>query len=110
MMKRMVGAAVISVAFCTGGTPALAHATVVSATPTVGGSVSAAPSEITINFNEKLEATFSSIVVRDAVGKKVDKSDAHVDSGNRSTMRVSLPPLPAGIYIVQWRALTADTH
>jgi methionine-rich copper-binding protein CopC len=25
-------------------------------------------------------------------------------------MRVSLPPLTQGIYIVVWRALTADTH
>jgi methionine-rich copper-binding protein CopC len=89
---------------------ASAHASVVSATPSVGGSVSAAPTEVTINFSEKLETSFSSIVVRDAAGKKVDKSDAHIDTGNRAMMRVSIPPLPAGIYIVQWRALTADTH
>jgi methionine-rich copper-binding protein CopC len=108
---RGVSAVSICIVLSFGGiVSAFAHATVVNATPSVGGSVSAPPAEVTINFSEKLETTFSAIVVRDAVGKRVDKNDAHVDGGNRAIMRVSLPPLPAGAYIVQWRALTADTH
>jgi methionine-rich copper-binding protein CopC len=63
-----------------------------------------------VNFSEQLEAAFSTVVVRDAVGKRVDKADAHLDPADRSTMRVSLPSLAKGTYIVVWRALTADTH
>jgi methionine-rich copper-binding protein CopC len=90
--------------------PASAHAQLSSAAPTVGGAVATAPSEVVVKFNEPLEASFSSVVVRDAVGKRVDKADAHLDPGDRTTMRVSLQPLSGGIYIVVWRALTADTH
>ncbi len=90
--------------------PAAAHAQLRSATPTVGGAVAAAPSEVVVKFSEPLEASFSAVVVRDAVGKRVDKADAHVDAGDRTTMRVSLQPLSRGTYIVVWRALTSDTH
>jgi copper resistance protein C len=48
--------------------------------------------------------------VRDAVGKKVNKADAQVDKVDRTIMRVVLDPLTPGVYIVEWRALTADTH
>ncbi len=89
---------------------AFAHAELRRAVPAAGGAVSAAPTEVLVNFNEPLEAAFSSVVVRDAVGKRVDKADAHVDAADRTTMRVSLPPLKEGTYIVVWRAVTADTH
>jgi hypothetical protein len=65
---------------------------------------------VLVNFSEPLEATFSSIVVRDSMGKRVDKADAHLDPSDPTTMRVSLPPLAQGTYIVVWRVLTADTH
>jgi methionine-rich copper-binding protein CopC len=66
--------------------------------------------EVQASFSEPLEAAFSSVVVRDAVGKRVDKADARIDPADRSTIRVSLPPLSQGIYIVVWRAVTTDTH
>ena len=78
--------------------------------PPAGGSVATAPTEVLASFSEPLEAAFSSVVVRDAVGKRVDKADARIDPADRSTIRVSLPPLSQGIYIVVWRAVTADTH
>jgi methionine-rich copper-binding protein CopC len=89
---------------------ASAHAQLHSATPAIGGTVSGAPAEVILKFSESLEAAFSAVVVRDSVGKRVDKVDAHLDPNDRTTMRVSLPPLAQGTYIVVWRALTADTH
>lgn len=89
---------------------AFAHAELKLATPPIAGTVQTAPSEVTVKFNERLEPAFSSVVVRDSVGKRVDKADAHVDNADRTAMRVSLQPLTQGIYIVEWRALTADTH
>lgn len=102
---RVIGALLLSDAV-----PALAHAQLRSATPAAGGGVTTAPTEVVLNFSEPLESALSSVVVRDAVGKRVDKADSRVDQGNKTVMRVSLPQLRQGIYIVQWRALTADTH
>jgi methionine-rich copper-binding protein CopC len=89
---------------------AFAHAHLVRATPAVGTTVHEAPSEILLRFNEKLEPSFSTVVVRDPVGKQVDKADAQVDKSDRLQMRVSLPPLTPGVYKVEWRVMSADTH
>jgi methionine-rich copper-binding protein CopC len=89
---------------------ALAHAHLVRATPAQGGTVKDAPSEVTLKFNEKLEPAFTSAVIRDAAGKQVDKADAHVDKVDHTTVRVSLPPLEPGLYTVEWRVMSGDTH
>jgi len=94
-----------------GAASALAHAHLVRATPAAGGTVRMPPSEVTLRFNEKLEAAFSSVVVRDAMGKQVDKGDATVDKGDRTLMRVLLQqPVAPGVYKVEWKAMSADTH
>ena len=62
-----------------------------------------------VSFSEPLE-TFSTVAVRDATGKQVDKADAHIDKDDRTIMRVSLRPLPVGTYTVKWRVVTVDTH
>jgi methionine-rich copper-binding protein CopC len=93
-----------------GADGALAHATLVRATPAAGSAVAAAPAEVTLRFNERLEPAFSAIIVRDADGKQVDKGDTHVDKADRAMIRTSLPPLSPGVYTVEWRATSADTH
>jgi methionine-rich copper-binding protein CopC len=89
---------------------AFAHAHLVRATPAAGGTVQAAPTEVTLRFSEKLEPKFSSVVVRDSAGKQVNKGDAAVDKADRTLIRVSLPSLEPGVYKVEWRAVSADTH
>jgi methionine-rich copper-binding protein CopC len=91
-------------------TAAFAHAHLVRAVPAVGGTVHDAPSEVTLRFSEKLEPKFSSIVVRDSAGKQVDKGDAAVDKADRMLIRVPLPPLEPGVYKVEWKAVSTDTH
>jgi len=89
---------------------AFAHAHLVRATPAEGAVVKSAPNEVTLKFNERLEPSFSSSVIRDSAGKQVDKADAHVDKADRTVVRVSLPPLNPGVYTVEWRAMSSDTH
>jgi methionine-rich copper-binding protein CopC len=91
-------------------TVAFAHAHLVRATPAAGGTVQAAPAEVVLRFSEKLEPKFSSVVVRDSAGKQVDKGDAAVDKADRMVIRVLLPPLEPGVYKVEWKAVSADTH
>jgi methionine-rich copper-binding protein CopC len=89
---------------------AFAHAHLVRATPAEGGAVKEAPAEVTLKFNERLEPAFSSAVIRDSAGKQVDKADAHVDKADRTVVRVSLPALEPGVYTVEWRAMSSDSH
>ena len=96
--------AAASVLILAGSVAADAHAHLVRAIPAAGATLEAAPSEVTLRFNEKLERAFSSIVVRDATGKQVDKGEGSVDRADRTTMRVSLQPLQPGMYKVEWRA------
>jgi methionine-rich copper-binding protein CopC len=83
--------------------PAFAHAHLVKAVPAAGGMLHDPPSEVTLRFNEKLEPAFSAVIVRDAAGKQIDK-------GDRTLIRVTLPALEPGVYKVEWRAMSADTH
>ncbi len=89
---------------------AFAHAHLVRATPAEGGLVKDAPAEVTLKFNERLEPAFSSAVIRDSAGKQVDKADAHVDKADGTVVRVSLPPLAPGVYTVEWRVMSSDSH
>ena len=82
----------------------------VSAVPAAGGTLHNAPNEVTLRFSEKLEPKFSSVVVRDSTGKQVDKADATVDKADRMVIRVPLQPLEPGVYKVEWKAVSADTH
>jgi len=93
-----------------GAGAAWAHAELKQASPGVDGTVKAAPTEVTLKFSERLEPAFTAVIVRDAAGKRVDKADGKIDRSDRTVMRASLQPLLPGIYIVEWRALTTDTH
>ena len=89
---------------------AAAHAFLDHASPRVGSTVRASPAQVTLRFNENLEAAFSTIRVTDKDGREVDRHDKHLDPSDHSILRVSLPPLPPGKYRVQWRVLSVDTH
>jgi copper resistance protein C len=109
--QRSITALVASAMLLLSGTmAAFAHAHLVRATPAVGGTVQSAPTEVMLRFSEKLEPKFSSVIVRDSAGKQVSKGEATVDKSDRMVIRASLPPLEPGVYKVEWRAMSADTH
>lgn len=111
MSKRAIVVAIVTAAASVWSCgAAFAHAQLTQATPAVASEVKTAPTEVALNFSEKLENTYSTVIVRDAMGKRVDKGEAHVDKADRTLMKVLVDGLMPGIYIVEWRALTADTH
>ncbi len=65
---------------------------------------------MTLHFTQQLEPKFSTIVVRDAGGKQVDKGDSHVSGEDLTVLKVSLQPLGSGSYKVEWRVISVDTH
>jgi len=109
-MKFVLAVLACIAAIASSDTIALAHAQLVKATPAAESVLSSAPTDVTLQFSERLESSFSSVNVRDASGKQVDKGDARVDTGDPKILRVSLPPLKSGVYKVEWRAVATDLH
>lgn len=114
-MSRHTGIAAVAAVLAAGAvsvtaSAAFAHAHLLSTVPAQGGTVTAAPAEVVLSFNEKLEPAFSSAVVRDAGGKTLEGAQAHVDAADHTVVRVSVPPLAPGVYTVEWRVMSADTH
>jgi copper resistance protein C len=97
----------LSLFFLTVSAPALAHASLTHASPSAGSTMSAAPHEVMLTFTDSLEAAFSKVAVTDASGVEVSQGKAQVSA---NTMRIGLKPLNAGVYNVNWRAISTDTH
>jgi copper resistance protein C len=97
----------LSLFFLTFSAAAYAHASLMLSNPSAGSTVSVAPHEVTLTFTDTLEAAFSNLAVTDASGVEVSQGRAQV-SGN--TMRIGLKPLNVGVYEVNWRAVSTDTH
>lgn len=89
---------------------AYAHAFLDHASPAVGSTVHAPPSEVRIWFSDSIEPTFSDITVTDASGRRVDNGKIETDPKDASELRVAVAPLPPGTYTVTWRVVSVDTH
>ena len=91
----------------TANSGAHAHAMLASASPPVGGSVGAAPRQVSLSFTQSLEPAFSSVQVTDSKGARVDVGKAQISG---SSMSVGLKALSPGTYRVHWHVLSVDAH
>ncbi|SNT19376.1 hypothetical protein SAMN05421770_10573 [Granulicella rosea] len=89
--------------------PAFAHSHPVSMTPAADSTV-AAPTEIAMHFSGDLEPKFSSITLSNATGHVVNIAQSAVAAGDAKLMTLALPKLPAGVYTVDWVAVSVDSH
>lgn len=88
---------------------ASAHALLESASPPVGGSVSA-PSEIRITFSEGVEPKFSGVALSGLSGA-APVGKPSLAPGDDKTLVVKIGrKLAPGAYTVKWRAVSVDTH
>jgi hypothetical protein len=71
-----------------GTTAASAHALLDHAAPPVGSTVQHAPAQVSLWFTQKLEPSFSSVIVRNAAGERVDKGNGRVGRNDRTQMQV----------------------
>lgn len=90
--------------------PALAHAVIKQSVPTQGAVLAAAPGEVRITFNEKVEKIFTTATLKNAAGATVGSAKAALDPADPSTLRLPLPVLKAGKYSVHWTAVGGDGH
>ena len=92
-------------------TPVWAHSSLAHSEPKNGAVLKQAPQEVRMWFTEPIKAGLSTIEVRDATGKQVDKRDLHVDKETPALVHLSLVAgLAPGSYTVTWSAVAQDLH
>ncbi len=90
---------------------ASAHATVGSTDPADGSRLAAAPSAVTVTFDESVGLDLGYLKVIDAQGTEVDDGPASHPGGAGQVIGIDLKPgLGDGTYIVSWRVISADSH
>ncbi|MBN3790804.1 copper resistance protein CopC [Burkholderia sp. Ac-20353] len=109
-LSRKAAAVALTATVATVSSAAFAHARPEKTDPPANAALSAAPSAVTIDFTEKLEPAFSSIVVVDGAGKTVSDGKASVDAANRKRMTVPLSAAGTSAYTVKWVAVATDGH
>jgi copper transport protein len=108
MLRR--GLAVLAVAggvLLVAASPAFAHAELAESDPAPGAVLDASPPNVTLQFTETVRADNGGIRLFDADGERVDRGGTTV-SGR--TVRLPVPKLDDGSYVVTWRVLSADSH
>ncbi|MGB2571051.1 copper resistance CopC family protein [Micromonospora citrea] len=88
--------------------PAVAHNSLLAATPAEDAVLTAPPGTITLKFLQKLNPTFTTITLSDANQRKVPTSDPVV-TGATGAVTVA-QALPNGSYTVAYRVVSTDGH
>jgi copper resistance protein C len=109
MKTKSVWRSALAAALIVSSHAAFAHAIPKIQQPGPGATVSA-PGEVSIEFGEALEPTFSSLIVTTQSGTQVSREKSSVDSNDKKHMSVPLGHLDPGVYTVQWKAFAADGH
>ncbi|MFC9076270.1 copper resistance CopC/CopD family protein [Streptomyces sp. NPDC057062] len=92
-----------------GAAPASAHAALLGSDPAQGSVVDKAPTQITLNFSEKVALSDGSFKVLDPKGQRVDTGKPAELTGTMYGVRVH-PGLPRGTYTVTYQVVSADSH
>lgn len=87
-----------------------AHAYLVKSIPVRRAVLFKAPARLQLWFNERLEPRFSSLVVTDSNGARVDLGDVQVTAIDPKRLTVGIKALAAGVYTVDFRVLSVDGH
>jgi copper transport protein len=90
---------------------AAAHANIVSSVPAPGATVATAPPELVLEFSEPLDPGFTQVRLLDSRGATVAPGPGAIDTARPTMLRLTLGPLPQGVYTAIWRARSAvDGH
>lgn len=106
---RVIGAVLAAALVAlTPARPAWAHAQLIGSDPADGAVLAAPPARVTLEFNESLNPTYTTIVVTDAGAEPVPSSEPEV-SGPRGSVTFT-QPLADGTYTVAYRVVSGDGH
>jgi methionine-rich copper-binding protein CopC len=98
----------MSLALIASAATAHAHAYLDHASPLVGSTVKASPSEVRMWFTQALEPKFTAAQLRSSSGAVV--ASGGVDAADPRQIVIRAPALPPGNYKVFWKVLSVDTH
>ena len=87
--------------------PAMAHATLLSTTPTGDETLERAPDRVELEFDEPVEVVDGAVRVFGPDGERVDSGRVDVDG---ATLSAPIDGGQRGTYTVAWRALSGDSH
>jgi copper resistance protein C len=90
------------------GSPAWAHAQLLSADPAKDATLAEAPTAVTLTFSERLNPDLATIVVSDAAGRRIPASAPAVDAAI-ATVTLTEPPAN-GIHTIAYRVVSVDGH
>jgi methionine-rich copper-binding protein CopC len=109
MIKKTIVAFALIAASLTASV-AQAHAKIVASEPKADGEPQAAPKQIRLRFNEKLEPAFSKIELVDAREVAITLPRISVDKDDPKVIYTAVPALQAGQYRVRWVTMSHDGH
>ncbi len=88
-----------------------AHANLIRSTPQAGAVLLQAPQEITLEFSENLDASFTNLKLYDINNRIVVDGPGKIDPTSPNVWHLSLPAIPDGTYSANWKARSAvDGH
>jgi copper transport protein len=88
-------------------TTALAHAVLVSSSPTDGVLLPSAPDHLTLSFSQPVQPAGGGILVTAPSGRPANRGGAHAAG---SLLTVGLDAREQGTYLVRWQVIAQDTH
>lgn len=92
----------------TGGAAASTHSLLDRSQPADGEVLKSVPRTVHLWFTEALESKVATVRLLDGAGKPVPGTVQTAQGG--ALLALSLPPLSAGTYSVEWSALSEDSH
>jgi len=89
---------------------AFAHAKLETSTPAVGATVTPAPSELRLTYNEPVEVAMSTVKLTGPGDAAVTLDKVGGDPKDDRTLVQPLPKLAPGDYRAQWNTMGHDGH
>jgi methionine-rich copper-binding protein CopC len=87
---------------------ASAHSLLLESAPAAGATLTTAPPELMLRFNNRIEKSLSRVRLLDASGAA--RSLAVTGEGAADRLIARVPPLAAGRWRVEWQVLSVDGH
>ncbi|HXM58821.1 MAG TPA: copper resistance protein CopC [Candidatus Dormibacteraeota bacterium] len=84
--------------------PASAHATLIASNPGNGAVLASAPDQVMFQFDVPVNPQLSAVRLTDRAGHRIDGYTINAAGGVSSLLTIALPPLPQGVYRMDFRA------
>ncbi len=107
--RLLLGMGLVAAFVVGSAAPAFAHAVLLSTTPAGSQILLKPPTDITLRFNENVEASLGAVRLYDTTGKRIDTGATTKTSADVVQVPIR-SKLPNGAYVVTWRVISADSH